>query len=416
MGGKLPSYDVVIIGGGASGLMAACVASPGHRVLLLERGHVFGKKLRITGKGRCNLTNDCTAAEAVENIPTGGKFLQSAMHAFPPKSTKAFFEDLGVPLKTERGRRVFPVSDNAHDIADALVKRVLKSGTETRTARVQRVLTNNGKVGGVVADGHEIPCSAVIVTTGGLSYPITGSTGDGYKMASALGHTVVPTRGSLVPLESDDGFCARMRGLSLRNVGIAVTDGGKKPVYTDFGELLFTHFGISGPLTLSASAHMRDFENKKYRVVIDLKPALDGEALDRRILRDFEEQKNRDFANSLGGLVNRLMIPVIIERSGIAPDKKVHSITREERGRLGALLKSFDVGISRPRPADEAVITSGGVDTRELVPATMESKLVRGLYFAGEVINADAYTGGYNLQIAWSTAHAAAAAVQLAYL
>ena len=403
---------IVIIGGGAAGLMAACVASSrGGAVLLIEAGDTFGKKLRITGKGRCNLTNDCTVREAIEAIPTGGKFLQSALYAFPPQSAMSFFEELGVPLKTERGRRVFPVSDNANDVADALVRRMKKNGVETLQTRVQRVLVSDGAICGVVADGKDIPCGSVIVATGGLSYPKTGSTGDGYKIARALGHTVLPTRGSLVPLESSDDFCAKMQGLSLRNVGITVTDGGKKPVYSDFGELLFTHFGISGPLTLSASAHMRDFENKKYSVLIDLKPALDDETLDKRILRDFEKQKNRDYANSLGELVNRLMIPVIIERTGIAPDKKVHSITREERTRLRMLLKSFDVRISRPRPVDEAVITSGGIDTRELVPATMESKLVRGLYFAGEVINADAYTGGYNLQIAWAAANAAALSV-----
>ena len=403
---------VVIIGGGAAGLMAACVASArGVPVLLIEPGDTYGRKLRITGKGRCNLTNDCTVRETIDAIPTGGKFLQSALYAFPPQSAMEFFEELGVPLKTERGRRVFPVSDSANDVADALVRRIKQNNVEILKAKVQRILTDNGGVRGVTAGGREIPCRAVIVATGGLSYPKTGSTGDGYKLAEALGHTIEPTRGSLVPLESSDDACAKMQGLSLRNVEITVSDGGKKPVYTDFGELLFTHFGISGPLTLSASAHMRDFENKSYSVFIDLKPALDGETLDKRILRDFEKQKNRDFANSLGDLVTRLMIPVIVELSGIAPDKKVHSITREERLRLRQLLKSFEVRISRPRPVAEAVITSGGVSTRELVPATMESKLIRNLYFAGEVINADAYTGGYNLQIAWSTAYAAANAV-----
>ena len=403
---------LIIVGGGAAGMMAACVASSrGRSVLLIESGDSFGKKLRITGKGRCNLTNDCTVRETIDAIPTGGKFLQSALYAFPPQSAMDFFEELGVPLKTERGRRVFPVSDSANSVADALVRRMKKNGVEILQARVQRVLENDGEVCGVVAGGKDIPCSGVIVATGGLSYPKTGSTGDGYKIAASLGHTILPTHGSLVPLESSDDFCAKLQGLSLRNVGITVTDGGKKPIFSDFGELLFTHFGISGPLTLSASAHMRDFENKKYSVAIDLKPALDDETLDKRLLRDFEKQKNRDFSNSLDELVPRLMAPVIVERSGIAPDKKVHSITREERSRLRALLKGFDVQISRPRPVDEAVITSGGVDTRELVPATMESKLVRGLYFAGEVINADAYTGGYNLQIAWATAYAAAVAV-----
>lgn len=324
-----------------------------------------------------------------------------------------FFQSIGVPLKTERGRRVFPVSDRAGDVVSALTRRMRVLGVTLRHARVERILTDNGRVSAVVADGEALPADAVILATGGVSYPLTGSTGDGYAIAEELGHTIVPPRASLVPLESPDDFCAQMQGLALKNVQITVSDGSKRPVYSDFGELLFTHYGISGPLTLSASAHMREFGKKEYRVIIDLKPALDEDTLNRRLLRDFDKNKNRNFANSLGELANRLMIPVLISRSGIDPDKKVNSITREERQNLLHLLKNFDVRISNPRPVDEAVVTSGGVETREMVPATLESKLVSGLHFAGEIINADAYTGGFNLQIAWATAYAAAAGAAL---
>ncbi|MDR3277534.1 MAG: NAD(P)/FAD-dependent oxidoreductase [Oscillospiraceae bacterium] len=401
-------YDVVVIGGGAAGMPAASAAAArGLRVLLLERGEYTGKKLRITGKGRCNVTNDSAPREAREIIPTGGKFLQSAMHAFPPRDAMALFESLGVPLKTERGNRVFPQSDKASDIVDALRRHMDKTGVAQKRGRAERVLVSGGAVSGVAAGGETIPCRAAILCTGGMSYPATGSTGDGYAMAAALGHTIVPPKPSLVPLEAVGGDCAAMQGLSLRNVRLTVYDGGKKPVFEDFGELLFTHFGLSGPLTLSASAHMRDFGKKNYFALIDLKPALDEQTLDKRLLRDFQKFANRDFANSLGELVNRLMIPVIIERSGVPGAAKVHSVTREQRAALLAQLKRFRVDIEKTRPIAEAIITSGGVATRELVPATMESKLVKNLHFAGEIIDADAYTGGFNLQIAWATARAA---------
>ena len=408
-------HDVIIIGGGAAGLFAAVVAAErGLSVLVLEPNDKLGRKLRITGKGRCNLTNDCTVAEAIAAVPTGGKFLQSAMHTLPPQAAMAFFERLGVPLKTERGRRVFPVSDSAHDVANALTRRMDKLGVTVRKAKAERILTRDGdgeKIAcGVAVRGEEIPCGAVILATGGVSYPATGSTGEGYAMAAQLGHTIVEPRGSLVPLVSPDAFCAEMQGLALKNIAIRVFDGGKKPIYEDFGELLFTHFGISGPVTLSTSAHMRHFGKKEYTISIDLKPALDEDALNRRLLRDFEQFKNREFRNALAELCNRLMIPVIVARSGIDPSKQVNSITREERRVLLQLLKNFTVRISEPRGVDEAVITSGGVEVKELVPSTMESKLVHGLYFAGEIINADAYTGGYNLQIAWASAFAAAEA------
>jgi predicted Rossmann fold flavoprotein len=398
-------YDVVVIGGGASGMMAAITAAArGKSVLLVETGET-GHKLRITGKGRCNVTNDCAAREAIENIPTGGKFLNSAMAAFPPKETMRFFESLGVPLKTERGGRVFPQSDKAGDIVNALKRETQRAGVTQKRGRALGIDVSDGAVSGVHVSGETVPCRAAIICTGGLSYPLTGSTGDGYAMARELGHTVTQTRPSLVPLNAPG--CGEMQGLSLRNVRMRVYDGGKKHIYEDFGELLFTHFGISGPLTLSASAHMREFGAKSYYVTLDLKPALDEQTLDKRLLRDFEKFQNRDFSNALGELANRLMIPVLIARSGIDPETKVHSITKQQRAALISLFKSFRIDITSPRPIDEAIITSGGVALREIVPATMESKLVRGLHFAGEVIDADAYTGGYNLQIAWATGRAA---------
>jgi predicted Rossmann fold flavoprotein len=403
--------DLIVVGGGAAGMFAAArAAERGVSTLLLERNETLGRKLRITGKGRCNLTNDCAARDALENVPTGARFLQSAFYAYPPSEVMAYFEGLGVPLKTERGRRVFPVSDDANDVADALLRAMSRAGVAVRQGRAERILTENGAVCGVETSGGTLTCRAVILATGGKSYPATGSTGDGYRMAAELGHTVTELRPSLVPLVSPDAFCAEMQGLSLKNVRLTVSDGSKKPIFEDFGELLFTHYGISGPLTLSASAHMRDFHAKTYTAVIDLKPALTREELDARLLRDFQSFANRDFSHALDKLLPRLMLPVVIRRAEIDPAKKTHSVTKAERARLLTLLKAFGVAISGPRPIEEAVITSGGVEPRELVPASMASKLVRGLYFAGEIIGADAYTGGYNLQIAWSTARAAAVA------
>ena len=389
-------------------LSSAIAAERGFSVLLIEKNEFTGKKLRITGKGRCNVTNNSSAREVIDNIPTGGKFLYGAVSGFPPERVMAMFEDMGVPLKTERGNRVFPVSDKAGDIVAALNRRMKKAGVEIVKDRALEILADEGVVVGVKTPTEVFNCRNVILCTGGASYPLTGSDGGGYKMAEKLGHTICDIRPSLVPLAEDGDDCGKMQGLSLRNVSVTVRDGGKKPVFTGFGELLFTHFGISGPLALSASAHMRDYENKKYWVEIDLKPALDEKTLDARILRDFEAQSNKDFGNSLGGLASRMMIPVIIERSGIPPDTKVHSITKQQRRRLLELFKCFRVDISGPRPVSEAIITSGGVDLKEINPKTMESKIVAGLYFAGEIIDADGYTGGYNLQIAWSTAYAAA--------
>ena len=404
-------FDIIVVGGGAAGMLAAAVAAEGGaRVLLLERNERLGNKLRITGKGRCNLTNDCAVAEMLDNMPAGRSFLHSAANAFGPSDAIKLFTSLGVPLKTERGKRVFPQSDRASDIVAALERYIDKTGVERRQGRATGLLAKNGRITGAATRDSEINGGAVILATGGLSYPSTGSTGDGYRLASLLGHTVTPLQGSLVPLEAEPDICGAMQGLTLKNVRLSVFDGGKRPIYEDLGELLFTHFGLSGPLTLSASAHMRDYNNKKYYAFIDFKPALDEKKLDTRILRDFTKYSNRDYINALGGLLSKLCIPVIVDRSGIPPDTKVHSITREQRLGLVRLLKAFRIDIIGPRPVAEAIITSGGVDVREINPKTMESKLIRGLYFAGEIIDADAYTGGFNLQIAWSTAYAAAQA------
>jgi predicted Rossmann fold flavoprotein len=406
--------DVIVVGGGAAGMLASGTAAQrGLKVLLLEKNDRLGMKLRITGKGRCNVTNACAVREALDSIPTGGKFLQSALSGFAPSDTVAFFEGLGVKLKTERGNRVFPVSDKAEEIVAALRKYVESSGAEVRRGTARSVLTEDGRVTGVrTADGN-IACHAVILCAGGASYPLTGSTGDGYDMAAALGHRIVTPKPSLAPLEASREICARMQGLSLKNVRLTVLDEKNKTVYEDFGEMLFTHFGVSGPLVLSASAHMRDFAAHKYTLSIDLKPALDEKKLDARLLRDFEKFKNRDFCNALDELASKTMIPVLVALSGIPPETKVHSVTRDQRRKLLTLFKDFRLEVTGPRPLAEAIITSGGIDTREIHPATMESKLVKNLHFAGEIIDADAYTGGFNLQIAWSTAYAAARHVLL---
>ena len=405
------SYDLVCIGGGAAGMLASgTAASAGIRVLVAERNDKQGKKLLITGKGRCNITNNGTVGEALENIPNGARFLQSAMHGFPPDAVMAFFESLGVRLKTERGGRVFPMSDRSADIVSALQRYMDNAGVVVKRARIREVMIENGKVTGVRSDDGIIDCKAVILATGGLSYPGTGSDGDGHEIARSLGYTVTPLRGSLVPLTAEPELCSGMQGLTLKNVRLSVYESGagEKKIFDEQGELLFTHFGLSGPLVLSASAHMRGFDNKKYHVQIDLKPALDEKKLDLRVLRDFKKYSNRDYSNSLGDLVNRSMIPAVIKRSGIPPATKVHSISREQRTALVRLLKAFRIDIDGLRPVEEAIITSGGISLNEINPKTMESKLVRGLFFAGEIIDADAYTGGYNLQIAWSTAFAAA--------
>ena len=418
---------MIVVGGGAAGTFAAIQAGyAGARVLLLEPNERLGKKLYITGKGRCNLTNDCPWQEVLKNVPRNPRFLYSALSGFTPEDTIAFFESHGCETKTERGRRVFPVTDKSASVVDALKTALGYAGAEVRRARAKEILCENGRVRGVRTDHGDVSAPAVILATGGKSYPATGSTGDGYRMAKALGHSIVPPVGSLVPLVEDGPWCARMQGLALKNVNVRIYEAPAdpavgtsiarpyiqergKPVYEEFGELLFTHFGLSGPVILSASAHME--QGKRYLVSIDLKPALDDATLDARILRDFAEAKNRSFENALGGLYPKTMIPVMVERSGIPGDTKVNAVTKEQRRQLLELTRHFTLSISGPRPVEEAIVTSGGVSTREIDPKTMESKLVPGLYFAGEVIDVDAYTGGFNLQIAWSTACAAAMAV-----
>lgn len=398
-------FDGIVIGGGAAGMFSAIHASEaGSHVLLLEPNNRLGKKLMITGKGRCNVTNDCTAEDVLRNIPRNGKFLYSAMTAFPPENTKKFFTENGCDLKTERGNRVFPVSDKASSIVDTLKKKLRECGVEIRCARADEILTKNGAVCGVRIGRQCISCRWVILATGGLSYPATGSTGDGYAMVARLGHTITPTEGNLVPLEIIGTECPAMQGLSLRNVGVKLMNAKGKVLYKDFGEMLFTHFGISGPTILSASCHLK---GDGCKIQIDLKPALDEAALDSRILRDLEKYQNRAMENALVDLLPRSMIPVVLERLHIDPQLQANALTRQSRRAMVELLKGFTLDVKGKRPVAEAIITSGGVKTSEIDPKTMESKLVPGLFFAGEIIDCDAYTGGFNLQIAWATAYTA---------
>ncbi len=401
------SKKIVVIGGGAAGMMAAISAAErGAAVTLLEPNERLGKKLNITGKGRCNVTNNADIETLLANVPKNGKFLYSAFSRFDGRDAMAFFEQLGVPLKTERGGRVFPVSDRAFDISGALERRLKALRVEMVRDRARSVETADGAVTGVVGERGRYGADAVILATGGVSYPATGSTGEGHRMAAELGHTVTPLQGSLVPLREKGSRCAAMQGLSLRNVRLSVFENGKK-IYTDFGEMLFTHFGVSGPLVLSASAHMRRFDKKAYRLEIDLKPALEEPVLDKRLLSDLEKHANQDFQNALDDLLPRKMIPTVVEMSGIPPHQKVHDITREQRRELLTLLKHFPIEVAGLRPVTDAIVTSGGVKVNEIDPKTMASKLVKGLYFAGEIIDTDAYTGGFNLQIAWATGRAA---------
>ena len=403
------NYDGIIIGGGPAGMFAAITAAKrGQNVLLLERNDRLGKKLLITGKGRCNVTNACSAQEVLQNVPRNSRFLYSAMEAFPPERIMAFFEENNCPLKVERGNRVFPVSDRSQSVLEALQQAMKRHHVKVEKARVQQVLTENGTVTGVKTEQGTIRAGWVILATGGLSYPTTGSTGDGYAMAKALGHTVIPTVGSLVPLETEGTDCQAMQGLSLRNVGVKLLDAKGKKLYTDFGELLFTHFGVSGPTVLSASTHLK---GEGCRLVIDLKPALDEGKLNDRILRDLDMYKNRSMENALTDLLPRSMIPVVLKRLSIDPELQANSFTKQQRRALVELLKAFSVTIAGKRPVAEAIITSGGIKVSEIDPKTMHSKLVSGLYFAGEVIDCDAYTGGFNLQIAWATAYAAGMSV-----
>ena len=398
------NVDVIVIGGGPAGMFAAITAARrGKQVLLLERNDRLGKKLLITGKGRCNVTNDCDVDEILKNVPRNGRFLYSAMSACPPERVKVFFEDAGCALKTERGNRVFPVSDRSQSVLEALQKEMHRNAVTVRTGRVTDILIKDGAVSGVRVGKDEYQASKVILATGGLSYPTTGSTGDGYELAQRVGHTVTATEGSLVPLEAGPD-CAEMQGLSLRNVSVKLLNNKNKVLFSDFGELLFTHFGVSGPTVLSASAHLK---GEGCRLFIDLKPALDEAKLNERLLRDLQMYKNRSMENALTDLLPRSMIPVVLKRLEIDPALQANSLNKQQRRRMVELLKAFPVDIHGKRPVSEAIITAGGIKVGQIDPKTMESKLVPGLYFAGEILDCDAYTGGFNLQIAWATAYAA---------
>lgn len=401
---------IVVIGGGPAGMIAASTASErGFDVTLIEKNHKLGKKLAITGKGRCNITNDCDIEELIENVPTNGKFLYSAFYTFTNDDVISMFNNLGVKTKTERGKRVFPESDKAFDVVKALEKQVKnKKVNILLNSKVEKIISKNNKIEKVVLNNKkEIKCDSVVIATGGLSYPLTGSTGDGYKFAISQGHTIVDTKPSLIGIEVQENFVKDLEKLSLRNIEINVFNSKKKKVYNDFGELEFTKFGLDGPIIKSASCRMKDTTKENYTILLDLKPALDEEKLDKRIQKDFQKYTNKKFEKALDDLLPKKLIPIIINLSEISPDTVVHQISREQRKNLVRLLKNLKFTVKRYRPIDEAIITSGGVKVNEINSSTMESKLVEGLFFAGEVIDIDAYTGGFNLQIAFSTGYLA---------
>lgn len=395
---------IAVIGGGPAGMMGAIYgAMNGASVTLFEKNDRLGKKLAITGKGRCNVTNDCDNNEFLKNVISNPKFLYASISNFDTSDTKAFFENAGVPLKTERGRRVFPVSDSAHDIVSALKKTLVEYGCTVKNEKVKDILTENGKVTGIKTSRGEYFFDAVIVATGGASYTATGSDGDGFRFARSLGIELTPLVPSLVPLETVEDV-SEIMGLSLKNVVLKIRNNQTgKIVFEELGEMLFTHFGLSGPLVLSASCHMQKMERGKYSAIIDFKPALDIKTLDNRVLSDFSKALNKDFINSLGGLLPAKIVPYIVKKTGILPTTKVNAITKEQRTLLVDTLKGLTLEIKCFRHLNEAIITQGGIKTSEINPSTMESKKIKGLYFAGEVIDVDAYTGGYNLQIAFST-------------
>lgn len=398
---------IIIVGGGAAGLMAAAESAKlGNNVTIIEKMPRPARKVMITGKGRCNITNACFDLEdLISNVPTNPRFLYSAFSSFMPYDTIALMEELGVPTKTERGNRVFPVSDKAVDVVDALVKNAVQSGAKIIQGTVRAFELEGSRIKYVILDNNEkIECDCAALCTGGKSYPSTGSTGDGYILAKSVGHTVTPLEPSLIPLVCSNNFIPALQGLSLKNIALRVLDGNKQ-IYTDFGEMLFTHYGVSGPVILSASSHMKKPDEHSYKLILDLKPALDYKTLDRRIQRDLAENKNKAFINSLSGLLPNKMIPVIVTLSGIEPSTKCNQITKEQRSDLVHLLKNFEIDAVGFRPIEEAVITSGGVNVKEINPKTMQSKIIENLYFAGEIIDVDAYTGGFNLQIAFSTGY-----------
>lgn len=400
---------VVVIGGGAAGMVAASTASSmGHDVTLVEKNERLGRKLLITGKGRCNITNDCDIEELIENTPTNGKFLYSAFYTFTNEQVIDMFNSLGVKTKTERGKRVFPESDKAKDVVVALEKQMKQNKVNVvLNANVKKIEQKNGKIEGVVLSNNKIiKCDSVIIATGGVSYPRTGSTGDGYKFAKSLGHTIIKPKPSLIGLETFEDVYS-LNKLSLRNIAIKVIDKKGKSIYEDFGEMEFSDIGIEGPVIRSASCRMKSFENETYKVIVDLKPALDEEMLDKRIQKDFKKYTNKKFENSLDDLLPKKLIPYIINLSGIDKELVVHQISRKQRKDLVNLLKNLEFNIRNYKSIDEAIITSGGVKTSEISSSTMESKLIKGLFFAGEVIDVDAYTGGFNLQIAFSTGYLA---------
>lgn len=403
----MATEKVVVIGGGPAGMMAAGTAARrGRSVTLVEKNRRLGRKLLITGKGRCNLTNIADLDELIANIPVNGKFLYHAFHRFGNRDLIAFFEEWGLPTKVERGGRVFPVSDRSADVVAALERFLAHYHVEVMQGEVTAILVTEGQVTGVkLKNGEFIPARQVILATGGRSYPLTGSTGDGYRFAAALGHRITPLKPALVPLESPTAWIREVQGLTLKNVAIKIWSKEGKQIYSDFGEMLFTHFGVSGPIILSASVHLE--EGRLYRLVIDLKPALTPEQLDLRLQRDFAKYIRKVFHNALGDLLPRALIPVVVKLVGIPPEKPVNQITKAERQRLVAVVKGLEVEINGLRPLAEAIVTAGGVTVKEINPATMESKLVKGLFFAGEVIDVNAYTGGYNLQIAFSTGYLA---------
>ena len=396
---------VIVIGAGPAGMMAAgAAAENGADVMLIEKNRMVGRKLAITGKGRCNITNFCDTDTFISNVTANPRFMYTAINRFSCYDTVAFFEERGLSTKVERGNRVFPVSDKAADVVDTLYDYLVELNVDIVRAEVKSLIIQDGAVIGVRLDDTEIRSDAVIITCGGLSYKATGSTGDGYTFAKSAGHTITPLLPSLVPLVSDDKDVTELQGLSLKNVSIKIIDNNSdREIYSDFGEMLFTHFGISGPIVLSASAHMRSMSPGRYTAYIDLKPALDSETLDKRILRDLAEFSNKDIISSMGKLLPKKLIPVVLDRAGIDFRTKCNSLTSEARERLLNVIKAFKVDIHSFRPINEAIVTHGGVDVKDIDPRTMGSKLIKGLYFAGEVLDLDAYTGGFNLQIAYST-------------